>query len=94
MPKVQQAQVRFELTGNNTVGLFSFRVDADYLDPQAAPRFRPFDVIYRWKENGQEKAQQTRVTAMPFRYRIDAAGSPEMQSVTCAMPASEKSSSR
>lgn len=53
-------------------------------------RFQPFDVIYRWKEDGREKSQQTRVTRLPFRYQIDAVGVPEMVSVTCAMPTSTK----
>lgn len=91
---VRQALIRFELTGNNTVGLFSFRVDADYLDPKADSRHRPFDVIHRWKEDGVEKAQQTRVTQLPFRFQIDTANVPEMVSVTCTMPASTKKPSR
>lgn len=91
---IRQALLRFELTGNNTVGLFSFRVDADYLDPKADSRHRPFDVIYRWKEDGREKTHQARVTQLPYRYQIDTVGVPEMASVACAMPASTKESSR
>ena len=31
-----KALLRFEMTGNNTIGVLSFRVDADYRDPLAA----------------------------------------------------------
>src|SRR5438874_13264996 len=33
----RKALLKYELTGNNTVGIFSFRADADYKDPLAAP---------------------------------------------------------
>jgi len=84
---VRQALLRFELTGTNTVGLFSWRADADYLDPKAANTSRPFDVVYRWKEGDQEKVKEVRVTRLPFRFRIETAAEPEMVSVTCWMSA-------
>jgi hypothetical protein len=83
----RKALVRYELTGNNTVGIFSFRIDADYQDPLAARAFRPFDVVYRWKENGRDKVHRMRVGRLPLTYRIDAAEAPEMVSVSCEMPA-------
>jgi hypothetical protein len=83
---VRQALLRFELTGNNTVGIFNFRIDADYLDPKAAKDGRPFDVIFHWMEDGRARSQTARVTQLPFRFRIETAATPELVSVTCAMP--------
>ena len=34
--KTRKVLLRFEMTGNNTAGVQSFRVDADYRDPMAA----------------------------------------------------------
>jgi hypothetical protein len=81
-----KALVRYELSGNNTVGIFSFRVDADYRDPTAARSFRPFDVIHHWTETGQAKTHRETVTKLPYTYTIDTAAAPEMVSVTYAMP--------
>ena len=84
-PGVKQALARYELTGNNTIGILSFRIDADYKDPLAAGRFQPFDVVYRWKENGQAKTSRTAITGLPFSYVIQAAADPELISVACEM---------
>jgi hypothetical protein len=81
-----KALLRYELTGNNTIGIFSFRVDADYRDPRAANAFRPVHVIHRWKENGQEKTHREVIQRLPATYTITTAGTPEMVSVTCEMP--------
>ena len=81
----RKALLRYELTGNNTVGIFSFRVDADYQDPTAAPMFRPFTVTHRWRENGVEKSKKTVVTKLPFSYPIHTDADPEMVSVTYDM---------
>lgn len=83
---VNKALFRYELTGNNTVGIFSFRIDADYRDPQAGEKFWPFQVVHRWKENGQEKSKQALVNRLPMTYTIETAADPEMVSVICAMP--------
>jgi hypothetical protein len=85
-PHTQQALLRYELTGNNTIGILSFRVDADYRDPLAAAAPRPFEVVYRWRENGMEKSQRTNVPRLPFTYTITTTAEPEMIAVTCAMP--------
>lgn len=83
----RRALLRYEMTGNNTVGVFSFRADADYRDPLAASgAFQPFVVMHRWKENGQEKMARTTVTKLPFTYRIDTNADPEMVSVSYEMP--------
>ncbi len=82
----RKALLKYELTGNNTVGIFSFRVDADYKDPLAAPGFRPFRVVHRWKENGQEKTHAQTVQRIPFTYPITAESDPEMVFVSYEMP--------
>ena len=83
----KKALLRFELTGNNTVGLLSFRVDADYRDPLAAGEFRPFQVVHRWMEGGREKRHVQSITQLPVTYTIDAGREPEMSSVAYEMPA-------
>jgi hypothetical protein len=86
-PGAKKALCRYELTGNNTVGILSFRIDADYKDPLAAKAVRPFVVVYRWKEDGAEKTDRKTVDKLPFTYTINAAAGPEMVSVTYEMPA-------
>jgi hypothetical protein len=83
----RKALVRYELKGNNTVGIFSFRIDADYRDPLAAVSTRPFQVVHRWKENGAEKSHVETVQKLPWRYQIDTATEPDMLSVRVEMPA-------
>lgn len=86
----RKALLRYEMTGNNTIGIFTFRLDADYKDPLAAasasaPLVRPFTVVHRWTENGQAKTARTLVTKLPFTYKIDTAADPEMVSVSYEM---------
>jgi hypothetical protein len=83
----KQALLRYELTGDNTIGVMSFRADADYRDPLAAASFHPFDVVHRWKENGIEKSKRVTVSKLPFTYQIDAAAEPEMVAVSYEMAA-------
>ncbi len=86
----RRALLRYEMTGNNTVGVFTFRLDADYKDPLAAASrttFQPFVVVHRWRENGQEKTARTRVSTLPFSYKINTGSDPEMVSVSYEMPA-------
>ena len=83
----KKAILRYEFTGRNTVGILSLRADADYRDPQAAASFRPFDVIHRWKEEGQDKSHRERVTKLPYHYALKAVGEPEIVSVSYEMPA-------
>ena len=84
----RKALFRFEMSGNNTAGVFNFRIDADYRDPKATT-FRPFEVVHRWKEGGEEKTHRERIPRLPHCYRIDTGGEPEMVSVTCGMPVKE-----
>jgi hypothetical protein len=84
-PGARKALVRYELSGSDTIGILSFRLDADYRDPLAARTFRPFDVVYRWKEDGRERTSRTTVTRLPFNYTITTAAVPEMESVTYEM---------
>jgi len=81
----RKALLRYELTGNNTAGIFSFRVDADYKDPKAAKAFRPFAVVHRWQEAGQEKTHRETIAKLPASYTIKTAAELEMVSVTYEM---------
>ena len=80
--------LRFEMTGNNTVGVQSFRVDADYRDPLAARTIHPFRVVHRWTEQGQAKSHTELITKLPAKYAIRTSSDPEMVSVTYEMAAS------
>jgi hypothetical protein len=82
----KKALLRYELSGNNTVGIFSFRVDADYVDPIAAQGKPSFTVTHRWKENGVEKSKTMPVEALRASYNIETLADPEMVSVTYEMP--------
>lgn len=82
-----KALLRFEMTGNNTVGLLSFRVDATYIDPRGSKQVEPFFVTHRWKENGKAMEKRMKIEKLPLQYRIDTAAEPEMVSVTYEMPA-------
>jgi hypothetical protein len=82
----RSAFLRYELTGNNTVGILSFRVDADYRDP-AATTDVSFYVTHRWKEKGVEKVNRQRIAKQPFSYELRTDVEPEMVSVSYEMPA-------
>lgn len=83
-PGKTRALVRFELTGHNTIGIFNFRLDADYRDPRAG--MRPFVVTHRWREGGVEKRFEQKVASLPASYTITTAAEPEMVSVEVGMP--------
>ena len=85
---IRTALLRFEMTGRNTSGMFSFRVDADHRDPLAARGARPFRVVHRWTEAGKPREHTQLVTALPARYTIEAGADPEMVSVRYEMPSS------
>jgi hypothetical protein len=82
------ALLRFELTGRNTTGIISFRVDADYRDPLATGTPRPVRVVHRWTEAGQAREHQQAVTTLPTQYTIEAAADPDMVSVSYLIPPS------
>jgi hypothetical protein len=84
---VRKAMLRFELTGNNTVGVQSFRVDADYRDPLAARSPGRFTVLHRWKEGDEAREHAQTITTLPTSYTIEGAADPEMISVTYQMDA-------
>jgi hypothetical protein len=84
-PGARKVICRYELTGNNTVGILSFRIDADYKDVLAAKEFRPFTVVYRWKENGEEKTDRKIIDQLPCTYAIRTVVEPEMVSVSYEM---------
>jgi hypothetical protein len=84
---IRKALLRFELTGNNTVGVQNFRVDADYRDPLAAKTIHPFRVVHRWTEQRQAKTHTELITKLPAKYAIRTSGDPEMVSVAYEMAA-------
>jgi hypothetical protein len=85
-PSTRAVLLRFELTGRNTTGIFSLRVDADHRDPLASPAPRPFRVVYRWREGVHSREHSQEVTALPCRYTIETSGEPELVSVGYEMP--------
>ena len=85
----RKALLRFEMTGNNTIGILSFRVDADYQGPAGrrgvSGRSGSSIAGRRTGERGGTTRSSRRC---PSRYAIDAAADPEMTSVTYEMEAS------
>jgi hypothetical protein len=77
--------LRFELTGNNTAGVQSFRIDADYRDPLATRSVSPFRVTHHWTEHGQLKSHVETIKSLPAKYSIRAGSDPEMVSVAYEM---------
>jgi hypothetical protein len=80
-----KALLRFAMTGNNTIGLLSFRADVTYVDPHGTTKPPPFFVTHRWKEDGKPMEKRVKVETLPMKYTIDAAGEVEMVSVTYEM---------
>ena len=83
--QTRKVLLRFQMSGNNTAGVQSFRVDADYRDPMAAANVRPFRVVHRWKESGREKMHSETITRLPTKYTIQSGALPEMVSVSYEM---------
>jgi hypothetical protein len=79
--KTRNVLLRFEMTGDNTAGVQSFRIDADYRDPMASAKLRPFRVVHRWKEGGREKTHTESIARLPAKYTVQAGAEPEMVSV-------------
>jgi hypothetical protein len=79
--------LRFKLTGDNTAGVQSFRVDADYRDPLAAKSLAksPFRVIHRWTEQGKPRSHTETIARLPASYTIRTGSAPEMVSVAYEM---------
>jgi hypothetical protein len=86
-PRARKALLRFEMTGNNTAGVMSFRIDADYRDPLAAKTVRPFRVVHRWKEGSAAQSHSETITRLPAKYTIQAGADPEIVSVSYEMAA-------
>jgi hypothetical protein len=84
--KTRNVLLRYEMTGNNTVGVLSTRIDADHRDPLSSPSLRPFRVVHRWRESGRVKSHVATVDRLPFRDTIEAGAEPEMISVSYEMP--------
>jgi hypothetical protein len=86
-PGTKRAHLKFRLSGNNTIGIFSFRVDADYRDPLSEGAAAPIQVVHRWREKGMPREHVELVQKLPATYKIATEAEPEMVSVTYAMPA-------
>ena len=72
--------VRYEFNGPGARGMFTFRVDVDYLDPGSGEH--PVEVTYTWSEEGIAKSHRQVVTEYPTEYTFDVAGVPVMESVS------------
>jgi hypothetical protein len=83
----RQVLLRFEMTGNNTAGVQSVRVDADYQDPLASRLIRPFRVVHRWTEDGKPMVHAETISKLPTRYALRTRSEPTMVSVSYEMPA-------
>jgi hypothetical protein len=86
-PRTRAALLRFSMTGNNTVGVLSFRIDADYRDSMAAQTLHPFRVVHRWTEGTKSKSHSQMITRLPARYTIVSGVEPLMVSVSYEMAA-------
>jgi len=79
-PGTRSALVRFAGTQRNTTCIFSYRIDADYREPNGG--FRPVRVLYKWVENGQVR-QHTHVAREPHEtYTIHCEDTPVMHSLS------------
>ena len=75
----RSALIRYAGHQNNTLGLFGFRIDADYKETNGG--FRPVKVTYVWDENGAEK-QDVHIAAKPSEtYTIKCDAKPTMKSI-------------
>nr|MBA3708036.1 hypothetical protein [Planctomycetota bacterium] len=80
IPKgTRAAKVRY--VGHNVAAtmLWSFRVDADYVAPNAG--FAPVKVTYVWDENGAEKTDTHLATKAEESYKIHCGAKPTMKSI-------------
>jgi hypothetical protein len=78
-PGTRRALVRYEGSQRNATVLFGYRIDADYAEPHGS--FWPIKVIYRWLEDGKEKAHVQVVRQAVEKYTIDCAAKPAMKSI-------------
>jgi len=80
VPKgVREAKVRFAGHKSSETCLWSFRVDADYVEPHGG--FAPVKVTYTWSENGADK-QQVFVAQKPDEiWKVSCAAKPVMKSI-------------
>jgi len=75
----RKALVRFQGAQRNTTGIFDFRIDADYAEPNGG--FRPVKVTYVWEEGGAEK-RDVHVASQPEEtYKITCGQQPVMKSL-------------
>jgi hypothetical protein len=85
-PGVTRGLMELRFKGDTEVGLFSFRLDADYRDPLASSAPEPWRVVHRWREDGKEREHAQTITRLPATYTIEAGAEPELVFVTYEMP--------
>jgi hypothetical protein len=79
-PRTRHALVRYAGTSHSATGIFSFRIDADYVDPSGG--FRPVKVTYTWEEDGQPR-EHTHIAHQPQEtYTIACETKPVMKSIS------------
>ena len=76
-PGTRSILVRYEFNGRGGVGIFVFRVDVDYQDPQGG--VRPVRVTYEWGEKGVAMKDVRIVDRYPTTYTIHVKGHPIMR---------------
>jgi hypothetical protein len=78
-PGTRSALVRFAGTQQNTTCMFSFRIDADYKEPNGG--LRPVRVTYVYDENGAEQ-KAVHIASKPNEtWKIQCKGAPAMKSI-------------
>jgi RNA polymerase sigma-70 factor, ECF subfamily len=78
-PKTRSALVRYAGTQVNTTMIQRFRIDADYLAPNAG--FRPVKITYTWSEDGQPKQDVHIAKTADETYAITCATKPVMGAI-------------
>jgi hypothetical protein len=76
---LKTASAKFIGVHKSQTCMFSFRVDADYKEPNGG--FRPVKITYVWDENGQEKRDVKVADKPEVNYTINCAAKPAMKSI-------------
>lgn len=79
-PGTKEALVRFSGQQRNTTMISSFRIDADYKEPNGG--FKPVKITYEWREDGREKKDIHIAKTPRDTYTIHCKAKPEMNSIT------------
>ncbi|MBA3710792.1 MAG: hypothetical protein H0W83_18460 [Planctomycetes bacterium] len=80
----RSAHVRFAGKKASNAILWSFRIDADYVEPKAG--LAPITVTYHWEEDGQAKEDVHTATKADESWKITCAKKPLMKSLVIERP--------